>query len=159
MVAELLCPAASFVDVVVPLAMEEIAEAMELISQERNRQRALQEIMGVLVPLIQEQSVVVDFEGVQTMTMTTRLAQKEHSAPLPQVTSRLSTVKELGANACQDPFPSVKGLITDTNSRLQPADSLEDIHVSGCRTGCRSAQDLKPRPNLAVYSGSDSRCS
>ena len=108
MVAELRCSAASFVDVVVPLVMEEIAEAVKLISQVRIRQRALQEILGVPLPLIQEQSVEVDFEGVQTMTMTTRLAQKEHSAALPQVTSCLSTAKEFGANAGQDPFPSVR---------------------------------------------------
>ena len=43
------------------------------------------------------------------MTMTTRFAQKEHSAHLSQVSSRLSIVKEFGANAGQDPFPSVKG--------------------------------------------------
>ena len=51
---------ASFTDVVVHLVMEDIVEAVKSIVQERIRQRVLQEITGVLVQSIQEQTVEVD---------------------------------------------------------------------------------------------------
>merc|ERR1719383_669617 len=62
----------------------------------------------------------VDLKGFEVVTMVRRLAQKEHSAALSQLASRISAVMKFGAGAGEDPFAKVKELITELINRLQP---------------------------------------
>ena len=53
----------------------------------------------------------VDLKGFEVVTIVRRLAQKEHSAALSQLTCRISAVLKFGAGADGDPFAKVKELI------------------------------------------------
>ena len=55
----------------------------------------------------------VDSEVFDVVKMISRLAQKEHSAALSKLASRLSAVNKFDASAGEGPFSSVKEVITD----------------------------------------------
>merc|ERR1712136_478448 len=74
----------------------------------------------------------MDLKGFEVVTMVRRLAQKEHSAALSQLASRISAVMKFGAGAGEDPFAKVKELITDLITRLQAESSAETGHKSYC---------------------------
>ena len=48
-----------------------------------------------------------------------RLAKKEHSAALAQLTLRTSAIMMFGAGIGEEPFAKVKGLVTDFIKKLQ----------------------------------------
>eukprot|EP00450_Noctiluca_scintillans_P002421 CAMPEP_0194482150 /NCGR_PEP_ID=MMETSP0253-20130528/4235_1 /TAXON_ID=2966 /ORGANISM="Noctiluca scintillans" /LENGTH=688 /DNA_ID=CAMNT_0039321673 /DNA_START=47 /DNA_END=2116 /DNA_ORIENTATION=+ len=73
-----------------------------------------------------------DLKGFEVVMMVRRLAQKEHSAALAQLASRISAVMKFGAGAGEDPFLKVKDLITDLITRLQAESSSETSHKSYC---------------------------
>merc|ERR1719383_506240 len=85
----------------------------------------------------------VDLKGFEVVTMVRRLAQKEHSAALSQLASRISAVMKFGAGAGEDPFAKVKELITELINRLQSEASSEASHKSYCDDELTKAQQLK----------------
>ena len=52
-------------------------------------------------------------KSLEVVDVVRRRAQKEHSASLAQLASRIRAVFKFGAGAGEDPFEKVKGLITD----------------------------------------------
>ena len=76
------------IDALIPLFSREIVEVVKWISQERKRQRALQEIADVPVPTIQE-PMAADQE------QTTKLAESHSSQLLERVERQKSRAEEL----------------------------------------------------------------
>merc|ERR1719210_2713292 len=64
--------------------------------------------------------------------MVKRLAQKHHSAALAQLASRMSAVIRFGATGGADPFGKVKGLISDTISKLEKEAQGEATEKAYC---------------------------
>ena len=61
-----------------------------------------------------------DLEGLKVVTMVRRLAAQEQFAALAQLTARISgIIMKFGADADDDPFVKVKGLVMSLISRLQ----------------------------------------
>jgi len=85
----------------------------------------------------------VDLKGFEVVTMVRRLAQKEHSAALSQLASRISVVMKFGAGAGEDPFAKVKELITELIDRLQSEASAEASHKSYCDDELAKANEKK----------------
>merc|ERR1719502_1106486 len=57
--------------------------------------------------------------GFDAVRFVRRLAQKQGSTALAQLSSRMASVLKLGAGAGDDPFAKVKGLISDMIARLE----------------------------------------
>merc|ERR1719502_2049452 len=57
--------------------------------------------------------------GFDAVRFVRRLAQKQGSTALAQLSSRMASVLKLGAGSGDDPFAKVKGLISDMIARLE----------------------------------------
>jgi predicted transcriptional regulator len=68
----------------------------------------------------------------QVLEMVKTLAQKQHSAALSQLASRISAVVRYSGSAEANPFEKVKGLITDMLSKLQREADSEATEKAYC---------------------------
>ena len=72
----------------------------------------------------------VNLKAFDVVTMMRRLTQREHSAALSQLASRISPVMKCGQGAGEDPLAQVKELITESIDELQSETSSEAKHKS-----------------------------
>jgi len=64
-------------------------------------------------------SNTVELKNSEIIVVIKKLAQKQHSAALAQLASRIAAVAKYGAQAGEDPFTKIKGLISDMIGKLE----------------------------------------
>jgi len=70
--------------------------------------------------------------NVEIVNLVKKLARQHHSAALAQLASRIATIFRFGAQAGEDPFAKVKGLISDLIAKLQDEASAESSEKAFC---------------------------
>jgi hypothetical protein len=74
----------------------------------------------------------VDLANAEVVNMIKQLAQRQHSAALAQLASRISAVLRYSTSSGDDPFVKVKSLITDLISKLEAEASSEASEKAYC---------------------------
>mmetsp|Transcript_125339 Transcript_125339/g.220759 ORF Transcript_125339/g.220759 Transcript_125339/m.220759 type:complete len:694 (-) Transcript_125339:77-2158(-) len=70
--------------------------------------------------------------NVEIVNLVKKLARQHHSAALAQLASRIGTIFKYGAQAGEDPFTKVKGLISDLIAKLESEASAEAGEKAFC---------------------------
>mmetsp|Transcript_76275 Transcript_76275/g.145171 ORF Transcript_76275/g.145171 Transcript_76275/m.145171 type:complete len:330 (-) Transcript_76275:75-1064(-) len=70
--------------------------------------------------------------NVEIVNLVKKLARQHHSAALAQLAKRIATVFRYGAQAGEDPFAKVKGLISDLIAKLESEASAEASEKAFC---------------------------
>ena len=91
MVAERRCSAASLVDVLIPLIMEEIVEIIKVVLQERICERIREQTVDVHVPRVVEQVLEVPKNSSQDRTWQ-RAVEQITNVPVPEMVTQLLEV-------------------------------------------------------------------
>lgn len=73
-----------------------------------------------------------DLANAEIVALVKKLAKQHHSATLAQLASRIATVFKYGAQAGEDPFVKVKGLISDLIAKLEKEASAEAGEKAFC---------------------------
>ena len=65
-----------------------------------------------------------DLKNAEVATVVKKLAQKQHSSALAQLASRIEAVLRYGAQAGEDLFVKIKGMISDMDCQAQRGESI-----------------------------------
>merc|ERR1719240_1403381 len=84
-----------------------------------------------------------DLANMEVVTLIKRLAQKQHSAALAQLASRITAVVRYGATTGDDVFAKVKGLINDLIDRLVEEAQAEASEKAYCDSEMAKAEAKK----------------
>merc|ERR1712190_110688 len=84
-----------------------------------------------------------DLANAEVVTMVKKLAQKQHSAALAQLASRISAVMRLGSSGGDDPFAKVKGLISEMISKLEAEADAEATEKVWCDEQIAKTEEKK----------------
>merc|ERR1712226_1567967 len=116
--------------------LKAIADAKELLTSKTDGAE------GQTYSLLQLRSRS-DLANVEVVTMVKKLAQKQHSAALAQLASRISAVMRLGSSGGDDPFVKVKGLISEMISKLEAEADAEATEKAWCDEQIAKTEEKK----------------
>jgi len=126
-----------------------IAEAKKVLS-ETSAGAVSQTYSFLQVATNTKASSHVMLANVEIVNLVKKLARQHHSAALAQLAKRIATVFRYGAQAGEDPFAKVKGLISDLIAKLESEASAEASEKAFCDEEIAKTDAKKSELNAEV---------